>query len=151
MSKRHPNYSEEFRAGAIAWLEGQNYPEDKFALQRVADGLGIPSRTLRRWYDTRFDKPLPPELVQQKKVELSEAVESELQHIFAAMNTVRAEASYKDLATAAGILVDKKQLLSGKPTAINEDRVSDARDRLAQRLDRLASVGGQDGPARRPN
>lgn len=68
-----------------------------------------------------------------------DAINQELAAIFGRdLDDVRAEASYKDRMTAAGILIDKRQLLEGGPTARTEIVQTDARDKLAQQYDRIA-------------
>lgn len=114
-----PRYTDEFRAGAIAWLEGAGYPDTPGALERVAGQLNVPTRTLRRWW-TGESNPVPDNIVTLKKQELADVVKAEVYGILEAMGKTRAEASYKELATAGGIMIDKLQLLQGKPTERTE-------------------------------
>ncbi len=114
-----PKYDDKFRASAVVMLEAAGYPNEKGALQRIAAHLHVPTRTLRRWYIGESNPP-PDNLVSQKKGELTDWIKSEVSAIFDAMPIVRGEASYRDLGTVAGILTDKLQLLSGKPTERTE-------------------------------
>lgn len=104
-------------------LEAQGYPTHKGALQAVANHLRVPHPTLHRWYHAKNNPP-PSELVREKAIDFKEAIKQELADILGAMPTAREEASYKDLATSFGIMLDKLQLLENKPTQINEERHS---------------------------
>ncbi len=145
-----PRYDDEFRASAILMAEAAGWPNSPGALDRTAAHLGIPRETLRRWCIGTSNPP-PHKVVHRKRVDLVAAIKDELAAIFPAMETARDGASYKDLATAAAIFTDKLQLLEGKPTAINEERNGDARDRLARGLDSRAAALGTDSPTQRPN
>lgn len=112
---RRRRYDDKFRANSVVTLEAAGYPDRDGALTMVANHLGIPRETLRRWAIEK-NNPAPPELVTEKKAELIDLYESELRSIFGEMPNARVSATYKDLGTVAGILTDKLQLLSGKPT-----------------------------------
>ena len=119
MAKRRI-YSDKFKAGAVVMVESEGYPDDKFALQRVADNLKINVRTLRRWVNNDTGAP-PDKIVQQEKSGLIDLIEDEIRAGFKEMNSARQDASYRDIGTVIGILFDKAQLLRGKPTTINEE------------------------------
>ena len=112
---KRKSYDDKFRASAVVMLEAAGYPTEKGALLRTSEHLGVPSMTLMRWF-RKDQNPPPNELVTEKRGELKDFVKSELNAIFGDMPLVRADASYRDLATAAGILIDKLQLLENKPT-----------------------------------
>lgn len=114
MAKRK-SYDDKFRASAVVMLEAAGYPDQKGALTRVSEHLGVPAMTLGRWF-RKSNNPPPNELVTEKRGDLKDFVRSELNSIFGDMPIVRPDASYRDLATAAGILIDKLQLLENKPT-----------------------------------
>jgi hypothetical protein len=121
MSKRQPKYDDKYRASAVIMLEAQGYPTVKGALQAVSNHLKVPLTTLNRWYHGKNNPP-PSELVTEKRIEFKDAIKQELQEILGAMPNAREDASYKDLATSFGIMLDKLQLLENKPTAISEHR-----------------------------
>ena len=146
----YKHYSDDDKAVALAYLRAAGYPDRDGALTDAARHTGISGQQLRRWFRGE-NSPPNDNIVTQKEFELHTALSAELEHILDAMGNVREDASYKDLATALGIITDKVRLLEGKPTAINEDRISDARERLARGLDSRAAARGQDGPANRPN
>lgn len=110
-------YSDEFRANAVIMLEVAGYPKRKGALTQVARELNVSHSLIRRWF-LKSQNPPPSNLVQEKRFDLVQAIRDELAGLFPEMVDARQDASYRDLATAAGILIDKLQLLQNKPTAI---------------------------------
>ncbi len=113
--KQRRRYDDEFRASAVLMLEAAGYPKREGALSQVAGHLNVPLSTLRGWFiGTR--NPPPAKLRNEKRFDLREAIRDELAGIFPAMADRRQDATYRELATAAGILIDKDQLLDGKPT-----------------------------------
>lgn len=112
--KRTP-YDDEFRASAVLMLDAAGYPEREGALSHVSGHLGVARSTLRSWHDGTHN-PVPANVRHKKSIDLVGAIQSELAGIFPAMEQRRIDASYRELATAAGILIDKIQLLTGKPT-----------------------------------
>lgn len=117
--RQRPRYDDKFRANAVVMLEAAGYPNTKGALTRVAAHLGIPHPTLKRWADG-VQNPPPNVLVHEKREELSDLLDKEIRSALGEMNNAREGASYRDLGTVIGIMVDKKQLLMGKPTWIVE-------------------------------
>ena len=138
MASKRPRYDDKFRASAVVMLEAAGYPDKKGALEQVAQATGTHARTLSRWFNGENNPP-PDIDVSKNRQELSVMIASEIDAIFNEMKTARAEASYKDLGTVFGILVDKKQLLEGKATERTEviDNLSDDEraSRIAQLLD----------------
>ena len=137
---RRKQYTDKQRAAAIAMLEGMGYPSKKGALKAVFDHTRIPMPTLYRWFHG-LNNPVSSDLVNETKIDLVAAIKRELIDLFPAMAGTRDNASYKDMATSAGILIDKLQLLEGKPTAINEERASDARSKLSDLVSRRSTSG----------
>lgn len=128
-AKKQRRYDDEFRASAVLMLEAAGYPEKDGALSYVAGYLGVPYQTLSRWARA-VQNPPPTALVHKKRIDLLEAIQEELAAIFPAMKDRREDASYRELVTAAGILIDKQQLLSGKVTgavAIQVEYINDWR------------------------
>lgn len=125
MVKRR-KYDDKFRASAVVMLEAAGYPGKEGALTQVAKRLSVPHNTLRGWYHSEHNPP-PSQLRQEKKGDLLDWIEEELAGIFSDMPGKREEASYRDMGTVAGILMDKKQLLTGNPTNIFKvENVSDS-------------------------
>jgi AraC-like DNA-binding protein len=125
-------YDDKFRANAVILLEAAGYPDKKGALSEVAKHVGVQPRVLSRWFNGEQNPP-PDQTVNEKRIELKELLSKEIDAIFAAMPGARADASYRDLGTVAGILIDKKQLIEGKATerqAIVFDELTD--EQLAQ-------------------
>lgn len=128
-------YDDEFRASAVLMLEAAGYPGREGALSRVGGHLDVPLSTLRGWF-TGAHNPPPAEVRKGKRIDLREAIRAELAGIFPAMAERRQEATYRELATAAGILIDKDQLLSGQPTERQEVNVTDHRERILANIAR---------------
>lgn len=114
MSKRR-RYSDKFRASAVVMLEAAGYPDRKGALMEVADHLHVPAMTISRWFKAANNPP-PHELVTEKRLDLRGMLETELNAIFNHMATSREEASYRDVGTVAGIILDKLFILNNQPT-----------------------------------
>lgn len=108
-------YDDKFRASAIVMLQAAGWPERDGALSQVARHLDVPLTTLHRWASGESNPP-PSELVNEKRLELDELLDREIEAALGAMKVARADASYRDLGTVFGILVDKKQLLNDRPT-----------------------------------
>lgn len=149
MAKRK-SYDDKFRASAVVMLEAAGYPTRRGSLEYVAKHLNVPARTLSRWFNGEQNPP-PDQIVSKKASDLKTLIGDELDAIFAAMATVRPEASYRDLGTVAGILFDKKQLLEGKPTNIVDDASLTDTER-ARRITELLNTAAakRDGRAAEP-
>lgn len=142
MARKRTRYNDDFRASAVLMLEAQGYPEKPGALAIVAARLGVPHQTLSRW-GRAVNNPAPPELVQEKKIDLIEMFRAEIRAALHEANEARGDASYRDLMTGIGILTDKLQLLEGKPTEafrVTHD-YDGAIDELARRLGAPATNG----------
>ncbi len=141
MAVKRKRFNDDFRASAVLMLEATGYPEKKGGLTQVSNHLGVPLSTLRGWY-TEEHNPAPAEVRNVKRIDLVGELTNLLGLTFtAAQNTVE-EASYKELATAIGIFVDKLQLLSGQPTERQELNVIDHRERILAVVARKS--GGHD-------
>jgi transposase-like protein len=128
-------YTDEFRAQAVVMLEAAGYPDNKGALVRVAQRLGIKHQTLSRW-GRQAQNPPPPEMVQRKSFDLVQALRDEIQSILQEMPNARPDADYRELGTVLGIVVDKLQLIEGKATERIEMMSDDERaTRIAEILD----------------
>lgn len=147
-------YSDEFVAGAILMLEAAGYGEQPpRGLLAVSKNLKVPENTLRRWFRGSRNTP-PAKVVTHKRIDFREAIRDELNAIFDAASNVREEASYRDLMVAAGIMVDKMQLLEGKPTERSEVvNIGEHRERIVAGLARRAEqfdAGTSAGVSQRP-
>jgi transposase-like protein len=143
MGKR---YSDEFRSSAVLMLEAAGYPEKQGALMMVANHLSMPHATLSRWA-RNIQNPPPPDMVHEKRIDLVAELTELLGLTLKAAKGAVDEASYKELATAIGIYVDKLQLLSGGPTERQEVNVTDHRERILAGIARKADslTAGQSG------
>jgi len=130
-------YDDQFRASAVLMLEAAGYPDRKGALEEVANALHVPDATISRWANGKSNPP-PAYVVSEKREELGIRLE-ELAHKLLD-NALRAagdsEAGIQTLAISLGIILDKRQLLRGAPTAINQS----IGDPEQQRLERLSML-----------
>ena len=124
-------------------LEAQGYPEKKGALEAVHKHLKVPKSTLRGWFN-ETNNPPSAELRTEKRGDLSALITNEIHNILAQMPDAIGEANYKDLATALGILTDKKQLLEGKATSINDIRTNEDRaNRIIEFVEQVRPRGNR--------
>lgn len=107
-------YTHKFRASAVVMLQAEGYPGREGALTKISRQLNVPKSTLYRWYKREVDIPVA-EIETQKKTML-EYIEAELIGIFGDLPDARLDASYRDIGTVMGILLDKRQLLTGGAT-----------------------------------
>lgn len=110
-------------------LEAAGYPIQNGAMPRISKELGVPRRTLLRWWKGTYndlDSDLSKRViqrVQEKKPDLIAAIRAEIEAVLEEMGRAREEASHRDLSVAFGILVDKHQLLTGGPTENVNQRI----------------------------
>ena len=111
--KPYRDYSEDFKANAIALVAANNG-----IVNRAAIEAGIDESLLRSWLRTpdRFRK-----LSEQKKVSLADLAESNAYSLAKSIAEHDLEsATLQAKSTAFGVMVDKMQLLRGQPTSITE-------------------------------
>lgn len=128
-------------------LEAAGYPKKEGALMAVASRLQVPHQTLSRW-GRAIQNPPPPDLVHEKRIDLVGELTDLLGLTLTAAKETVGDASYRELATAIGIFVDKIQLLTGKPTERQEVNVTDHRERILADIARRADgyvIGEPDG------
>lgn len=104
-------------------LDAEGYPNVKGALKKVAAFADVHPNVLRRWY-RGAQNPAPTELVTRKKGELVDLLRNEAHAILREMELSREETDYRSLGTVLGIVIDKLQLLEGKPTERSEQNVT---------------------------
>jgi transposase-like protein len=109
------DYSDEDKATALAALKanGDN-------VERTARDCGIPPSTLRRWR-AEPDRAAPAKLREEKRGTLSEALGALAWQLIGAIPKKIADASLQHTTVSLGIVIDKMQLLEGKPTSITDD------------------------------
>ena len=87
MAKRR-TYTDKFKAGAVVMVESEGYPNDKYALGRVASKLNINKRTLRRWVENDTGAP-SDEIVTQEKNGIIDLIDAEIEAAFKEMPNAR--------------------------------------------------------------
>lgn len=75
--------------------------------------------TLSRWFRA-VQNPAPNKLVKKKTEDFRVLLRREIEAALHEAPTAREFATYKDLITSVGIMLDKLQLLDGKPTERQE-------------------------------
>jgi hypothetical protein len=134
---KRKRYTDEFRASAVLMLEAAGYPDQVGALTRVSAHLNVPHPTLIRWFRGQSNPP-PYEIVQDKKRDFL----AQLRAIrgLAADKIIAGIDDYdpRDLTGLLKISAELSQLFEGKPTAINEERTTDARSKLNDLISRHA-------------
>lgn len=124
-------YTKEERAAAVAFaFEAEGYPEQRGALKKTAKRLGVSKKSLELWQ--RDAEACPPDLVEQSRRSIRELIEDELVSILQEMGSKKEKASFGQLATAFGILYDKRHIERGgsdKRVDVNVT-VNDARSKL---------------------
>jgi transposase-like protein len=123
MARKRRSYDDKFRASAVIMLEAQGYPETKGALQAVSNHIGVSISTLHGWFKAKVS-PAISELRNETAIDFKQALKNELTAIVGLLPDKRGEATYKELVTSLGILLDKLRLLEDKPTEISEQRHS---------------------------
>lgn len=119
---KRPRYDDKYRASAVVMLEAAGFPDRKGALSHVSRHLGVPIPTLKRW-GTGSQNPPPNDVVTKNRIDLADLLDTEIAAAFEAAKGVRCEASYRDLMTGIGILIDKRQLLRGEATQNVNQRI----------------------------
>lgn len=120
----------------MVMMEAAGFPDKKGALTQVSKATGVPHPTLSRWWH-KLRNPVPEDLVQKKRYELQDLLEREIRNALLEMVYARSDASYKDLATAIGIMIDKKQLVEGKATERVEHGLITPEERRARVIELL--------------
>jgi transposase len=110
-ARRRRSYSDDDKAAALAALaaNGDN-------VNRTARQLGLSESTLRGWKNRRGTPDEIASLRDQKKGDLASSLEVIAHEIVGIIPGKLGEANLRELATALGIVIDKRQLLIGAPT-----------------------------------
>jgi DNA-binding transcriptional MerR regulator len=99
-------------------VEAAGYPQNQYAINRVAKELGVPLSTLRSWAKGEHGAP-PAKLYEHKKGELTERLNAAANMLVARIIEIVDTGDLKETATALGIVIDKLQLLSGEQPTQN--------------------------------
>lgn len=111
-------FSDNDKAAALAALDANGGNVLKTAKQ-----INVPRSTLQEWANGRVNHDVP-ELRQQAKKALAERLEEIAHQLIDAVPDKIADASLQQVATALGIVVDKKQLLTGEATSRADVRLT---------------------------
>ena len=116
------------------------------AMAKVSKQYNVPPATLRGWWLNEHNPP-PTEIRDIKTSEIIALIKNEVHGALTSMPNARPDASYKDLAVAGAVLIDKLQLLEGKATERIEhispeqraDRIRELFDIARDRRDQQAA------------
>src|SRR5690606_150963 len=138
-TRQRRRYSDEERAEAVlaVKMNGGN-------VKHTAVQPGIPEATLRGWSNaergTRLPQRNPPDAkVHAKKQEgLSSLLDNAIRDALGYLPEKWTEATAREIAIAIGVFIDKKQLLDGEPTELQERRIIVERDGISTLPEHLA-------------
>lgn len=116
-NKKRQNYTDEFRATAVAAAIAAGYPSIKGALSRTAGQLKVSHQLLRNWC-TSHQNPPPQNLLQLKKQDLRVLFMDEIYNAAGVLPSKRNNASYSQLVLAIATMYDKVRLIDNMPTVI---------------------------------
>lgn len=105
-------YTDEQRAEAVLFLEAAGYPNTPGALAAAERATGIARQVLTGWA-TGEQNPPPPQVLQEKRGELTERLEGLLHLFIDEIIAKMPEARFGELTIGAGITADKLMNLSG--------------------------------------
>jgi len=114
--RKWTDYSDEDKASAVLMLEAAGYPDRKGAMSQVVRELGVPESTLRSWAKNEHGAP-PAKVRDRKKGELIESLNEVATKLIEHLGDIADTGDVRETATAAGIVIDKLQLLRGDSTA----------------------------------
>lgn len=134
------NYSDREKGEALALLDANGGN-----VQATAQALRIPDSTLGQWAQGQGVNSDAEAVRRRTSLELADKFEDVLVRILGGVTGKKIdEAGLKDLMIAAGIAAEKRNLMRGEPTAINETQAREAWAGLAERIHRQALAAGQD-------
>ena len=123
-------------------VEAAGYPDNEHAIKNVAEHVGVPYNTLRRWVRGKHVNNDANKIVAGKKTELVDELKKVALAAVPHMLEALEDAGFRDLTIGVGVIIDKVQLLSEQPTERNETRLVVERNGITSVPEHLAS-----GPA----
>lgn len=129
-------YSDNEKAEALAALDANGGH-----VEHTAKQLDIPERTLNAWSNGRGVHPSVVQECEVKRGDLRDRLEEIAHRIVDVIPDKLQSASVQQLATTLGIVVDKMQILAGKPTVITEPQLLPPEERR-RRIDELITKRG---------
>lgn len=133
-------YSTGERADALAHLAAE-----AGSVKRAARAAGVPRKTLEYWARGRGLNAEVLSMIEESRKKLAATLMREAEEMAAELPGKRPGASYQQALVGIGIAVDKSQLLSGEPTAINAQR--GARQGVAEAVETLLAEARKVDPA----
>jgi hypothetical protein len=113
MKRARHSYSTEDKAAALTLLDFH-----RGNVKRAARAAGVPRKTLAQWRDGKGVSAEVVSLHYLKRSDLADRIENLLHLLIDAVPGKIEQASLLETVKAAGIFIDKMQLLRGKPTVL---------------------------------
>lgn len=131
-------YTDEQKAEALAVLKA-----NAGNITRTAQHTGIPRKTLAEWSKGNHVSAQAEEMIEEKVDELADKLEKIAHMITDSMPEKIERAGLRDASVSLGVVIDKRNLLIGKPTSISENRTDKARYETAiqQMMDEMKRLG----------
>ena len=118
-------YSDDFKAGVLAMLQGAGYPENEYAIGEVyrhmkTQGSSVSKDSIRRWAEGKHVNATVDGKVATHKKDMGTALESLFWKLYEhalgdeTIDQLKGAQAY----TAMGIVLDKYRLVQGLPTEI---------------------------------
>lgn len=151
--RKYRVYTDKFKATVLLMLEAAGGVGHHSAMAQVSKKYGVPYRTLQGWANNgvkQIDlqaKTEIDELMDDTRKELVELFDTEVRSIFGSLEGKREEATYKELAWAAAVFLDKLQLLNNKPTQNVQQAISFIRSGVSTLPEHLTPIAIE-GPIR---
>jgi transposase-like protein len=123
MSKKNSRkrYTDKEIAKAITFMENNINPHTGNPnYSKVSKELDINRKTLMRWWSDRHSEDAE-QIRTLKRQEFIEAAWNEINEGLKVLAVKRGRATYKEIITSLGILLDKIQMLKGEPTLITKN------------------------------
>lgn len=115
-ARNHGRINADFRSMMVVSLIASGYPYRRNALQTAQNATKVQHRHLKKWFlDTDFY--CEDNLIEKYIMDLKTLIETELEYVFEDFHKKRDAATYRELGTVGGILMDKYMNLSGMPNA----------------------------------
>ena len=120
--RRWTSYSDSDKDAAILMLQAAGYPNTDGALERASKESGVPRTTLRNWFNNEHGAP-QSKVRHIKKGEIVARLDRVISKLVEHLYSIADSGDVRETAITLGVVVDKRQLLSGDPTENLQSRI----------------------------
>jgi hypothetical protein len=151
-------HSDAVKAAALAAYDALKSAGVEYATTEAARIVNVPRTTVSSWVSSH--RPVnghATEMRQHKRPEIVEKLDTAAHALADALSGKVPEANLQQTAVALGIVIDKRQILSGQPTQIGayahltieqrREQLAEIFERAARRLAAAEQAGQADGEA----